>query len=223
MNCAAMIPIRSGSERLPKKNYLFLGGLPIYEHVIKKVIESNSFSYVFINTEDPDLEKVAKKYNIGFYLRPMWLASATATSDQVVLDAFDQIPGENDYLFWVNTASPLTTVGDIRDVVRTSIEKNPHAIVTVRKTRGHLVYHDRPVNFSMEGGFARTQDMLHAFEFNYAIMGWSRTQTESLKRRILFSETTMLVESSFWSNILLKTDDDFRIIKTIYDQCGGTV
>lgn len=215
MGIAAMIPVRQGSERLARKNYLTIGELSVCEHAIKKAIASSCFDYILLNSDDPSLEATATRYGINFYLRPNWLASSAATSDQVVLDAFQHIPSDCEYLFWVNTASPLSTTDDIKNVVSQSLRKRAKAIVTVRRTKGHLLYDNKPLNFSLEGGFSKTQDIKHAIEFNYAVMGWRRDAINDLEDGILFGQGTEYLESSVWSNILLKSEEDFRAIKLI--------
>ena len=83
-----MIPVRKGSQRLAKKNYLQINGNPVYEMAIEKALSVNLFDKVVLNTDDPNLESVVTKYGIDFYLRESKLASSEATSEMVVLDFF---------------------------------------------------------------------------------------------------------------------------------------
>ena len=43
MKSVAMIPLRMGSKRVPKKNIRILRGLPLCFHIIKSVIDSQRF------------------------------------------------------------------------------------------------------------------------------------------------------------------------------------
>ena len=89
-----MVPVRKGSERLAKKNYLKIGSSTILEIAIDKAIRSKVFDRIVINSDDPTLEEVAIRLNVNFYLRDEKLASSKATSDQVVLDFFNNIDGD---------------------------------------------------------------------------------------------------------------------------------
>ena len=117
-----MVPVRKGSVRLAKKNYLKIGKYTVLEIALLKAIESNVFDRIIVNTDDSELEEVSSKIGVDFYLRRNKLASSEATSDQVVLDFFENIDG--DRVFWLNTVSPLQTINDIKNFVNKAQEVN---------------------------------------------------------------------------------------------------
>ena len=79
------------------------------------------------------------------------------------------------------------------------------------------VYKDNPLNFEWIRGFARTQDLRPIKTFNYAMMGWSRSMINVLKKGQLFDEDTQLIESSKWSSFLLKNHHDLEFIKILFN------
>jgi len=208
-----MIPARKGSQRLVKKNYLKIGKFTVLEIAIIKAKKSNVFDRIVVNTDDPELEEISSRTGVDFYLRSSNLASSHATSDQVVLDFFDN--NEGNKLFWVNTVSPLQTIGDIQNFVKTSDDDNWKSAVTFNISRVHALFKGSPVNFQWDSGFARTQDLKAIKFFNYAMMGWSREIISMLSRGQLFNEETYLVESSIWSNFLLKSKEDMDLISIL--------
>ena len=205
-----MVPVRKGSERLPKKNYLKIGNLTVLEITLLKALNCNIFDRIVVNTDDPKLEELASKIGVDFYLRKEDLASSIATSDQVVLDFFENNPG--DRVFWVNTVSPLQTREDIKNFVNLSQGSNWKSGVSINSSQVHFIYRNQPLNFNWESGFARTQDLESVSSFNYAMMGWHREMVRKLKVGQLFDENTFKVESSKWSNFLLKNADDLELI-----------
>ena len=210
-----MVPVRKGSERLAKKNYLKIGHSTILEIALNKAIKSKAFDRIFINSDDPNLEEVASRLGVNFYLRDEKLASSQATSDQVVLDFFNNIEGNR--LFCVNTVSPLQTINDIKNFVNSSQESVWKSGVSVNTSSVHAIFEDEPLNFEWTRGFARTQDLRPIKTFNYAMMGWSRSMINVLEKGQLFDEDTQLIESSKWSSFLLKNHLDFEFIKTLID------
>ena len=173
------------------------------------------FDRIYINSDDPSLEEVALRLGVNFYLRDEKLASSQATSDQVVLDFFNNIEGNR--LFWLNTVSPLQTIGDIKNFVSLSQDSIWKSSVSVNTSSVHSVYKDNPLNFEWIRGFARTQDLRPIKTFNYAMMGWSRSMINVLKKGQLFDEDTQLIESSKWSSFLLKNHDDLEFIKILFN------
>jgi len=51
--------------------------------------------------------------------------------------------------------------------------------------------------------------------FNYSMMSWCKSEIEMLKNGQLFNESTKMIESSIWSNFLLKSHDDFLLIEKL--------
>ena len=143
------------------------------------------------------------------------MANSTATSDQVVLDCFDSLPKTIGFMYWINTASPLSTVQDIQQINNQQLKLNSRSIVSARKTRGHLIYKENPLNFSYDSGFERTQDLNHALELNYAIMGWHRDPKPDLQKGQLYNKQTDYFISSWQSNLLLKDQHDLELIQAL--------
>ena len=205
-----MVPVRKGSERLARKNYLKIGEFTVLEITLIKAIQSKVFDRIVVNTDDPVLEEVTSRMDVDFYLRKEDLASSEATSDQVVLDFFNNNDG--DRVFWVNTVSPLQTIGDIKNFVNIGQEVNWESGVSINPSQVHVLLGNDPLNFKWEDGFAKTQDLKIVNCFNYAMMGWHRKMIKKLANGQLFDEKTRLVESSRWSSFLLKNKDDMELV-----------
>lgn len=208
-----MVPVRKGSVRLAKKNYLKIGDFTVLEITLLKAIKSNIFDRIVVNTDDPELETLSKKFGVEFYKRDDELASSNATSDQVVHDFFQN--NEGDRIFWVNTVSPLQTLTDIKNFVNSSQSADWSSGVSMNSSLVHAVYEETPLNFIWNEGFARTQDLNPVAIFNYAMMGWHRKMSGKLKAGQLFDENTKLIESSRWSSFLLKDEKDMELIKKL--------
>ena len=208
-----MVPVRKGSVRLAKKNYLKIGDFTVLEITLLKAIKSNIFDRIVVNTDDPELETLSKKFGVEFYKRDHELASSNATSDQVVHDFFQN--NEGDRIFWVNTVSPLQTLTDIKNFVNSSQSADWSSGVSMNSSLVHAVYEETPLNFIWKEGFARTQDLNPVAIFNYAMMGWHRKMSDKLKEGQLFDENTKLIESSRWSSFLLKDEKDMELIKKL--------
>lgn len=209
-----MVPVRQGSERLARKNYLKIGEFTILEITLQKVIQSKVFDRIVVNSDDPTLQEVASKMGVDFYLRNEDLANSSATIDQVILDFFHN--NEGDRVFIVNTVSPLTTIGDIKNFVCIGQEVNWRSGVSINPALVHAFFDNEPLNFKWDGGFARTQDLKPVICLNYATMGWHRKMINKLANGQLFDDRTQLVESSRWSSFLLKTKEDLEVIRNLY-------
>lgn len=59
MKRLAIIPARGGSKRLPNKNRLLLGGIPLIEHTINAVVSSGCFERILFSSDDDQLLQIA--------------------------------------------------------------------------------------------------------------------------------------------------------------------
>ena len=208
-----MIPVRKGSQRLAKKNYLKINGKAVYEIAIEKALAVNLFDKIVLNTDDPNLESVVSNFGIDFYLREAELASSEATSEMVVLDFFRKY--SCDRVFWLNTVSPLQTLNDIETFFHNTIDDNSLSSVAVTKHQVHANFKGQPLNYDWSQNFAKTQDMTPVICFNYSMMSWHKSEIEMLENGQLFNDSTKMIESSIWSNILLKSKEDFILIEKL--------
>lgn len=88
----AVIPARAGSKRLPNKNQLPFLGKPLILWTVDFAIKFGGFDLVMVTTDSPEIADLAR--NAGAHvpwLRPVELASDTATSIDVVLHAVDNV------------------------------------------------------------------------------------------------------------------------------------
>lgn len=166
----AMIPARMGSTRLAKKNLVLLGGKPLIFYAINSAKKSGVFKKIYINSENEVFGKMAERYKVEFYHRPNDLGSSNAKSDGVIYDFMKNISG--DILVWVNSIAPLQTGDEIKKVVRYFIENDFDSLITVKDENVHCIIDGKPINFNLNGPFAKTQDIITVQPFVYSLMMW---------------------------------------------------
>ena len=77
--CAALIPARSGSRRVPGKNVRVLAGHPIIAYTIAAARDSGVFDRVLVSTDSEAIAEIAREYGAEVpFLRPSELAGDTA-------------------------------------------------------------------------------------------------------------------------------------------------
>lgn len=78
MKRLAIIPVKTFSRRLKKKNFLKVGKKPLYRHTLNNIIKTNKFDEIHISSE----KIVNKKYQS--FLRPKSLTKNKTTLDEVI-------------------------------------------------------------------------------------------------------------------------------------------
>lgn len=83
-----VIPARSGSKRIPKKNIKNFYGKPIIAWSIEAAIKSNCFDKVLVSTDDHEIVELAKSYGAEApFIRPKKLADDYAATVPVISHA----------------------------------------------------------------------------------------------------------------------------------------
>jgi N-acylneuraminate cytidylyltransferase len=86
-----VIPARGGSRGIPHKNIKPLAGRPLIEYSIDVALQLSDQKQIIVTTDDPDIAEVARHAGISHpHRRPAELASDTAGSREVLLDAMDE-------------------------------------------------------------------------------------------------------------------------------------
>ncbi|MFT5251342.1 MAG: CMP-N-acetylneuraminic acid synthetase, partial [Flavobacteriales bacterium] len=71
MKTIAIIPARGGSKRLPNKNVLGLGGIPLIAHSILYAQENSAIiDAVYVSTDDETINEIAFEYGAQVIVRP---------------------------------------------------------------------------------------------------------------------------------------------------------
>ena len=134
MKNIAVIPARGGSKRLPGKNLMLLGGIPLIAHSILAAKTSNAFhDEIYVTTDDAEIKRIAHKYGAKVIHRPDYLSGdfePTVTALKHVLESLD-FPVEN--LVLLQPTNPLRPQNLIADAFRIFNENKADSLMTVTK------------------------------------------------------------------------------------------
>ena len=92
MSRIALIPARGGSKRLPRKNILDVGGVPMLARPIMAARATGLFDQIYVSTEDAEIAEIAKQYGAEVIERPPQIAEDHSTVVQVCLHALETHP-----------------------------------------------------------------------------------------------------------------------------------
>jgi pseudaminic acid cytidylyltransferase len=86
----AVIPARGGSKRIPRKNILSFGGLPMIAWSIRATIASGCFDRIFVSTDNDEIAQVAKAHGAEVpFMRPAHLSDDHTGTMPVVAHAIE--------------------------------------------------------------------------------------------------------------------------------------
>ena len=217
MEKIAVIPVRSGSKRLPKKNYKSFNSRTLAEIARDKCLASGIFDKIIISSDDPFFEELVNCKEVEFIQRAEHLACDDATTDMVIDFFFQELPSCESIL-WVNSVSPLQSVEDIKNCGMSLSNPNVDCIMAVNTLYQHCCTANKPINFDPNKHFEKTQDLEPIKRYIYSCMGWKReTYVEHRKKGFkgLFPYHMVHVEASALAGMLIKYEEDFILCSKI--------
>ena len=139
----ALVPARSGSKGLPRKNVRPLAGRPLVAWPIATALRAATVDRVVVSTDDEGIAAIARDAGADVpFMRPADLASDTASSTDVVRHALDTLAAagaEYDYLVLLEPTSPLTEPEDVDSALQSlhAARGRADSIVGISRLEAH--------------------------------------------------------------------------------------
>jgi len=222
MSKIAVIPVRSGSKRLPKKNYKSFNSRTLAEIARDKCLAVGIFDKVIISSDDPFFAELVNCKQVEFMQRTEQLAGDDATTDMVIDFFFEQLPS-CETLLWVNSVSPLQSIEDIKNCGTSLHDPNVDCVMAVNTLYQHCCISNKPINFNPNNSFEKTQDLEPLQRYIYSCMGWRRKTYVDYRNRGfkgLFPGNMSLIEVSTLAGMLIKYEEDFVLCSKIEEAMG---
>ncbi len=104
----ALIPARSGSERVPHKNTRPLAGHPLLAYAIATALRAGVFERVVCSTDNGKIAEVAQRYGADVpFLRPAEFATATSPDIEWITYTLNELGEHYDLFAIVRATNPF--------------------------------------------------------------------------------------------------------------------
>ena len=107
-SAVALIPARSGSERVKDKNIRPLAGHPLLAYAIATARQAGIFDRVVCSTDSTKIAEVAQRYGADIpFLRPSELATSTSPDIEWLKYTLEQLGEHHDLFAIVRATNPF--------------------------------------------------------------------------------------------------------------------
>jgi CMP-N-acetylneuraminic acid synthetase len=218
----SIIPARSGSKGLPKKNIIELNGKPLIFWTIKASIKSKYITKTIVSSDDDKILSISQKYKAEILKRPAELALDTTPTEPVIEHVLKNIENINTYhyLILLQPTSPLRDENDIDKSIELLIKRKATALIstTVIDNKVLKAFKNNKYGYlegilNNEYPFMRRQELPKILMPNGAI--YIVNIQEFLKTRKLFTNKTISFEMSNEKSIDIDTRSDLKKIQNI--------
>jgi N-acylneuraminate cytidylyltransferase len=125
----AIIPARSGSKRIPKKNFLKINGKPMVSHAIGLAESTDLFDEIVVSLDSHGEDKLFESEAVALHYRPNDLGKDDATTIDVIRDVITERGySESDFICCLYPASFLLAKQRITQSL-SILESNPDRFV----------------------------------------------------------------------------------------------
>jgi N-acylneuraminate cytidylyltransferase len=214
----AIIPARGGSKRLPNKNILSLGGIPLLVHSILYAQQNNDIiDEVYVSTDDVAIKKIALEYGAKVIDRPENLSGDFEPTVSVLKHVLEFIERDVDHLILLQATNPLRPQELLKDAFEVYQKGDYDSLFTVSRNHQKLgkIVDDKFCPFNYAIG-QRSQD-LEPLYFENGLLYISKVSL--ILDNIIISENAFPLEvNHIFATVDIDTQDDLDYAEYLYQK-----
>lgn len=212
-----VLPARGGSQRLPGKNLAAIGGRSLIQWTADYLRDEGLLGAALLSTDDQGIAEEGHRAGLAVpFIRPVALASHSATTLDVILHALDHVCADDRpqpaVTVVLQVTSPFRRPGLIHDAIGL-LARNPDAGCAVAMTRLHV-----PSNFvfTFDGVGVATPLTSRAATALVPTGSLYATRTAKLREEGTIYATPILpVEVSARESIDIDTAEDLAVARAL--------
>ncbi|QBN19867.1 acylneuraminate cytidylyltransferase family protein [Flavobacterium nackdongense] len=218
MKNIAIIPARGGSKRLPNKNILLLGGIPLIAHSILYAQKNSNFiDEIYVSTDDDAIKKIALEYGAIVIDRPDYLSGDLEPTVSALKHVLESIEGNVDNVVLLQATNPLRPQNVLAAAFEVYQKGNYDSLFTVSKNYQKLgkIVNNTFVPFNYELG-QRSQDLEPLF-FENGLLYIAKASL--ILQEIIMSENAFPFEvNSIFDHVDIDTQADFEYAEYLFEK-----
>ncbi len=161
MKNIAIIPARGGSKRLPNKNILNLGGIPLIAHsILYAQKNSDLIDAVYVSTDDAAIKRIALEYGAKVIDRPEKLSGDFEPTVSALRHVLESIETDVENVILLQATNPLRPQNLLKEAFEVFQKGDYDSLFTVSRNHQKLgkITANKFVPFNYKIG-QRSQDL----------------------------------------------------------------
>ncbi|NLP58158.1 cytidylyltransferase domain-containing protein [Lutibacter sp. B1] len=212
----AIIPARGNSKRLPKKNTLLFGGIPLIVHSIKYA-ETNGIEKIIVSTDDSEIKAISIDYGAEVVDRPYELAVDDSPTVLTLKHVLESMENSYENVILLQPTNPLRPKKLLFDALNIFEKGNYDSLMTVTESTKKLgkIINNNFVPYTYKMG-QRSQDLEPLYYENGLLY---ITKAELILRGEILGENNypFIVNHPF-ATVDIDTEDDLEYAKFLINK-----
>jgi N-acylneuraminate cytidylyltransferase len=236
MKTIAIIPARGGSKRLPNKNLLFLGGIPlIAQSILYAQQNSDIIDDIYVSTDDEAIKEIALQYGAQVIDRPENLSGDLEPTVSALKHVLESIELNVENVILLQATNPLRPQNLLKEAFEVYQKGNYDSLFTVSRNHhklGKIVENKfHPFNYAIG---QRSQDLEPLFFENgllyitkaSLILPLDLACPERSRRargdsKIISENAFPFEVNSIFANVDIDTQEDLEYAEYLMGKFGG--
>jgi CMP-N-acetylneuraminic acid synthetase len=210
MKNIAIIPARGGSKRLPNKNVLLLGGIPLLAHSILEAKKYEAIiDEIYVSTDDQQIKEIALSYGAKVVDRPAYLSGDEEPTITALKHVVASLSEPIESVFLLQPTNPLRPDNLMAQAYALFKENHADSLMTVTRNHqkfGKINNHQFiPFNYTIG---QRSQD-LEPLYFENGLL-YIISSSLILEEKIMGDKPFPMIVNHLYAAIDIDTQDDFN-------------
>jgi CMP-N-acetylneuraminic acid synthetase len=211
----AIIPVRSGSVRCPRKNDRDFNGTTLLQLKINTLKRVKGISKIIVSSSDDQLLKIAKDTGVAVHKRDSVYSTSETTGSELFRCLADAV--DDTHMMYVTCVAPFVTPGTYENAIDTyfaNIENSQFdSVVSCRSVKEFLWLDKTPLNYNPS--CAPPSQLLP--DINALTFGFNILRTEYVKRHhSIVGKNPYLYKLSQMEAVDIDTSFDFTVSELLY-------
>lgn len=210
MKIVVFLPAKGSSSRIESKNMKLLDGKPLFMHTLEKLVDSNLFDEVYLDTECDVVSKAASEINCKILNRDKNLANNNIDGNQLFMNEVRSV--EADIYVQILCTSPFIDINTIKKGIETIRSGKAESAVLVRKERLYTWMEDQTPCYDVEN-IPNSIDLKDTIIETMGLYVISREEAYRTNRRI--GKSPIFLEATPLEAIDVNWPEDFELAELI--------
>lgn len=210
MKTAIFLPAKGTSSRIQNKNIQLMDGKPLFLHTLEKLVFSNLFDEVWLDTESPEIASMASYTGCKVLKRDPSLASNNTDGHKLFVNEVRST--DADLVFQVLGTSPFIEVETLKTSIRILKEQSEFDSVVLVSKQKQYTWKDGAPTYSISS-IPNSIDLPETIVETMGLYGVRREAALRLGRRI--GDSPHLLECKAIEAIDVNWPDDFDLANKI--------
>ena len=208
----ALIPVRSGSQRVRNKNIKPFADSNLLEIKIKQLLRIKELDGIIVNSDSDEMLEIAKNLGAETAKRDSYYASNTVSINEVYVNLAQNC--NSDIILFADATNPMIsdkTIIECLEIYKNNSEFD--SVNTVNLIKMFLWKDGKPLNYS-ESNKPKSQDLPDIFAINSAINILSKETM--IKTRAFVGENPYFYQVDDIEGIDIDNETDFEFVEFMY-------